>query len=288
MNLIPMRKIAIFLILAMVLIVGYASAYELIISCPATLPVGAPLTVTGTTTYPAGTTFDMVFSFTGQTSNQVASVPVTISGEKTEAGDRTFSVVFETTGLAGGQYKVEAQLRGDAVGSLSSGSVTLKIIDLVDRSDEIHITSSLNQRIPNALLLEGYIDKIGSSGVQIDVTGPQGNVFGPTYIGTTTRGGNNEGYFSQRIAVDQVGNYYVLFSDGKGYIGQKMFTVNEPLPTLTAPVTEVPTIAATTSGTQVPPVTTAAPSTTKATAPLTGIIGGLCIAGILLSGKIRK
>ena len=192
---------------------------------------------------------------------------------------------LKQTGLREARYKVEARLRGDAVGSLSSGSVTLKIVNLIDRSDEIHITSSLNQRIPNALLIEGYINKAGNSGVQIEVNGPQGNVFGPTYIGTTTRGGNNDGYFSQRIAVEETGNYYVLFSDSNGYIGQKMFTVNEPLPTLTTPLTEVPTSTITTVLTQAPPVTSAAPATTKAPAPVIGIIAGLCMAGLLLWRK---
>ena len=46
----------------MVLIVGVASAYVLTIDCPSKLPVGAPLPVTGTTSFPVGTTFDLVFS----------------------------------------------------------------------------------------------------------------------------------------------------------------------------------------------------------------------------------
>ena len=49
-----MKKIAIIVLLAMVLIVGVASAYVLTIDCPAKLPVGAPLPVTGTTSFPVG------------------------------------------------------------------------------------------------------------------------------------------------------------------------------------------------------------------------------------------
>ncbi len=288
-----MRSIALLFLLSMVLIVGSASAYELIITCPDSLPVGAPLSVTGTTSYPAGTTFDMVFSSTGQTGQQIASVPVTVSGDKNENGDRTINVIFDTTGLSGGQYKVEARPRGDAAGSLSSSSQTLRIVQLIDRSGEIHITSPLNQRIPNALLIEGYIDNVANSGVQINVVGPQGGVFGPAFIGTQTRGGGNAGYFSKNIAVDQEGNYYVTFTDSQEeYIGQKMFTVNGPLPTITSPVTPEQTTVTTATETPYPTftpvVTTVAPTPTKSPEPVFGILAGLCGAGFLVSGKFRK
>ncbi|HVP95099.1 MAG TPA: hypothetical protein VMS89_08020 [Methanoregulaceae archaeon] len=285
-----MRSIALFLLFSMAIIVGSASAYELIITTPGAIPAGAPLSVTGTTSFPAGTTFDMVFSSSGQVGTQVASVPVTVSGDKNENGDRTFNVIFDTTGLPGGQYKVEAVMRGNDAGSLSSSSQTLRIVQLVDRSGEIHITSPLNQRIPNALLIEGYLDNAGNSGVQINVLGPQGGVFGPAFIATQTQGGGKAGYFSKNVAVDQEGNYKVTFTDSLGsYIGEKTFSVSGPLPTITSPVTlPETTIPTTTIRTSTPVVTTAAPTPTKSPAPIFGILAGLCAAGFLVSGKFRK
>jgi hypothetical protein len=285
-----MRTIALILLLSLAMIVGSASAYELIITAPDTIPVGAPLSVSGTTSYPAGTTFDMVFSASGQVGTQIASLPVTISGDKNANGDRTFNVIFDTTGLAGGQYKIEAVLRGNDASTISSSSQTLRIVQLIDRSSEIHITSPLNQRIPNALLLEGYLDNAGNSGVQIYVLGPTGGVFGPAFIATQTQGGGKAGYFSKNIAVDQEGNYKVSFTDNLGgYIGEKTFSVSGPIATLTSPVTPVETtVPATTIRTSTPVVTTVAPTPTKSPAPIFGILAGLCAAWFLVSGKFRK
>ncbi len=267
----------------MACIVGTASAYVLTIDCPAKLPVGAPLPVTGTTTFPAGTTLDLSFSSSGQTSNLVSNVPVTI-GE-----DKNFNIVFETTGLKGGMYKVEAVPRGDYQDKLSSDSVTIKVVELVDRSDLLHITSPVNQVIPNALLIEGYISQAGNSGVKIDVIGPLGRVFGPAYIATATRGGNQDGYFSQNIPVDEPGNYNVRFADLTGYIGEKTFAVK-------AAVTPVPVV--TTEGTLMftpTPTTprpvqtkTPVPTPTKSGAPVVGIIAGLGVAGFLTLRKYNR
>jgi hypothetical protein len=278
-----MKKIAIIALLVMVCIVGVASAYVLTIDCPAKLPVGAPLPVTGTTTFPAGTTLDLSFSSSGQTSNLVSNVPVTI-GE-----DKTFNIVFETTGLKGGMYKVEAVPRGDYQDKLSSDSVTIKVVELVDRSDLLHITSPVNQVIPNALLIEGYISQAGNSGVKIDVIGPLGRVFGPAYIATATRGGNQDGYFSQNIPVNEPGNYNVRFADLTGYIGEKTFGVK-------AAVTPVPVV--TTEGTLMftpTPTTprpvqtkTPVPTPTKSGAPVVGIIAGLGVAGFLTLRKYNR
>jgi len=278
-----MKKIALIVLLLMVCVVGVASAYVLTIDCPAKLPVGAPLPVTGTTTFPAGTTIDLSFSSSGQTSNQVSSIPVTI-GE-----DKNFNVVFETTGLKGGMYKVEAIPRGDYQSKLSSDSVTIRVIELVDRSDMLHITSPTNQVIPDALLIEGYISQAGNSGVKVDVIGPLGKVFGPAYIATATRGGSQDGYFSQYIPVEEPGNYNARFADSTGYIGEKTFGVK-------ATVTPVPVV--TTEGTLMftpTPTTprpvqtkTSVPTPTKSGAPVFGIIGGLGVAGFLMLRRYNR
>lgn len=267
----------------MVLLVGVASAYVLTIDCPLKLPVGAPLPVTGTTTFPVGTTFDVIFSSSGQTSNMISTVPVTI-GE-----DKNFNVVFETYGQKGGMYKVEAVPRGDYQSKLSSDSITIRVIELIDRSDMLYITSPINQVIPNALLIEGYISKAGNSGVKLDVIGPLGKVFGPTYIGTSTRGGNEDGYFSQNIPVQEPGNYNARFSDSTGYIGEKTFGVTvmaTPVPL----VTTEETLLFTPTSTTPLPVQTKTPATnaTKAGAPVAGIAAGVGIAGFLALRKNNR
>jgi len=278
-----MKKIALIVLLAMVCIVGVASAYVLTIECPAKLPVGAPLPVTGTTTLPVGTTFDLIFSSSGQTSNQISNIPVTIGD------DKGFNTVFETTGLKGGMYKVEAVPRGDYQSKLSSDSMTIRVVELVDRSDMLHITSPVNQVIPNALLIEGYISKAGNSGVKVDVIGPLGKVFGPAYIATATRGGNQDGYFSQNIPVNEPGNYNARFSDTTGYIGEQTFGVKAmvtPVPVVTAEGTLMFTPTPTTPL----PVQTKTPVTTatKAGAPVAGIIAGLGIAGFIALRKYHR
>jgi len=278
-----MKKFALAMLLVLTCVIGIASAYVLNIDCPQNLPVGAPLPVTGTTTFPVGTTFDITFSSSGQVSHMISSVPVTVGD------DKGFSVVFETTGLAGGMYKVEAVPRGDYQSKLSSDSTTIKVVNLIDRSDMLHVTSKTNQVIPQALSIEGYISKAGSTGVKLEVTGPSGKVFGPTYIATTTRGGNDDGYFSQYIPVSDEGNYYAKFSDSTGYIGQKIFGVTGPVTTVTA-ITPEETLLITPTATTPRPTTMKTPvpaQTTKAGIPLFGIIAGLSIAGLLASRKLR-
>jgi len=278
-----MKKIALIVLLTMVCVVGVASAYVLTIDCPKSLPVGAPLPVTGTTTLPVGTTFDLTFSSSGQTSKSISSIPVTVGD------DKDFNTVFETTGLSGGMYKVEAVPRGDYSSKLSSDSVTIKVIELVDRSDMLHITSPTNQVVPNALLIEGYISKAGSSGVKIDVIGPQGKVFGPAYIATAARGGNEDGYFSQNIPVTEPGNYNARFSDTTGYIGEKIFGV-QAAETQVPVVTTEGTILFTPTPTTPRPTQTKTPVTTatKSGAPVAGIIAGLGIAGFLALRKNNR
>lgn len=278
-----MKKIALIILLAMICLVGGASAYVLSINCPAKLPVGAPLPVTGTTTLPVGTTFDLSFASSGQVSNMISNIPVTI-GE-----DKNFSTVFETTGLKGGMYKVEAIPRGDYQDKLSSDSTTIKVVELVDRSDMLHITSPVNQVIPDALLIEGYISEAGNSGVKMDVIGPLGKVFGPSYIATAVRSGNKDGYFSQNIPVSEPGNYNARFSDTTGYIGEKTFGVKAlvtPVPIVT---TEGTLMFTPTQTTPLPVQTkTPAPTPTKSGAPIAGIIAGLGVAGFLMLRKYNR
>lgn len=264
-----MRIIGLSLVLIL-LFVPAAQAYVLTISAPETLQAGAPLVVTGSTTFPIGTQFNMVFSFSQITTSEVSRRIVVIGETK------SFTVPFETTGLPGGQYKVEAVLTPDMDSKLSSGSVTSRVVQLIDRSAEVRITSPLNQTLGDALFIEAYLPDAGEKAIEIGVTGPNGPVFGPRYISTTTQPGKTDGYIVKRVAVTDTGNYYVQFSDAKGYIGTYKFTVSEAVPVTTAtPVvtTEIPVTI---------------PGVGRIPLPLYAVLGALCVAGIWAATGMRR
>ena len=264
-----MKTIGLSLVLILLCVSG-AQAYVMTINAPETLQAGAPLIVTGNTTFPIGTQFNMVFSFSQITTSEVSRRTVVIGDTK------SFTVPFETTGLPGGQYKVEAVLTPDLESKLSSGSVTIRVVQLIDRSNEVHITSPLNQTLGEALVIEAYIPDAGEKAVELGVTGPNGPVFGPRYISTTTQPGKTDGYIMKRVAVTDVGNYYVQFADAKGYIGTYKFTVSEAIPVTTATMvvtTEIP-------GT--------IPGVGRVPLPFYAVLGALCVAGIWYATGMRR
>ena len=264
-----MKTIGLFLVLILVCVSG-AQAYVLTISTPEKLQAGAPLIVTGNTTFPVGTQFDMVFSFSQITTSEVSRRIVVIGDTK------SFTVPFETMGLPGGQYKVEADLSRDLESKLSSGSVTSRVVQLIDRSGEVHITSPRNQTLGDALLIEAYIQDAREKAIELGVTGPNGPVFGPRYISTTTQPGKTDGYIVKQVAVIDIGNYYVQFADAEGYIGTYKFTVSEAIPGTSA----------------TPVVTTEAPATIPGVGrvpfPLPAVLGALCAAGIWYAAGMRR
>jgi hypothetical protein len=256
-------------------IAGPASAYGLYLDCPSSIQAGLPLKCSIDSDLPAGYNFDLVLYRSQYTATELRRIPVTIQEDK-----NTQYRLFETQGLPGGMYKVEAQLKttgGEE--SLRWDSVTYKLVNLLDRSGEITITSPVTQSLDEALRIEGSVDKISNEGVQIEVRGPEGRIFGPEYIGTKTDVKNDAGIFTYHVDVTSPGTYEVSFSDVKGFIGIKTFTV-------AAPPTPVPTTVPTTitvTTTRVP--TTAIPTplpTTTAQSPvsLPVVLGALAVAGI--------
>jgi hypothetical protein len=263
-----MKKI-ILIALCMMCIVGTASAYQLYLSCPESVQVGIPLKCSIDSNFPAGTTFDVVMYQSGYTATPVKGQSVTI-----QENHATQYSILNTKGLPGGQYKVEIQ--GHDEGRLSSDSVTLQLPVLIDRSGEITITSPLTQPLAEALRIEGYITKIGNEGVQIEVRGPDGTVFGPEWIGTTLLIQSGAGEFTKKVFVTKPGEYDVYFKDVKGYIGVKTFTVTAP--------TQVPTTVRTTVPvTSRPPTTvpTPLPTTTKSPMSLLPIGAALLVMGLV-------
>jgi hypothetical protein len=256
-------------------ITGTASAYQFYLSCPESVQVGLPLKCSIDSNLPAGTTFDLAFYQSGYTATPISRQSVTIQDNQA-----TQYKLFDTKGYSGGQYKLEAQFRGNDEASLSSDSKTWQLPMLIDRSGEITITSPMTQKVDEALRIEGYIAKLGNDGVEIAVRGPDGVIFGPQWIGTKLNVQSGDGVFTQYITVTAPGEYDVTFKDTKGYIGVVTFKVSAPvtmttttLPattpvTTTRPPTTIPTTIPTTKTSPVSPVTLVA---------ALGLIGALSV-----------
>ena len=273
-----MKKI-ILIALCMMCIVGTASAYQLYLSCPESVQVGIPLKCSIDSNFPAGTTFDVVMYQSGYTATPVKGQSVTI-----QENHPTQYSILNTKGLPGGQYKVEIQFTGPDEGRLSTDSVILQLPILIDRSNEITITSPMTQALVDALRIEGSISKIGNEGVQIEVRGPEGTIFGPEWIGTTEILQSGAGEFTKKVIVTRAGEYDVYFKDVKGYIGVKTFTV-------TAPATTAPTtVRTTTAVTTRPPTTAPTPIPTTTQSPLSpmAIVGALAFVGLVSIVLMKK
>lgn len=204
-----MKKIVLFCI-GLLFLVSTVTAYQVYIDAPSTLSVGKPLVVTGTTSFGIGTPIDVVLYYQLTTTSEIERKIVYIQT------DKTFTAVFDTTGLKTGLYKVEVPSSG-----MGGDSVTMRVIELIDRSDDIRISSSLAQPFSGSLYIAGTIDGGENAGIQVEVAGPGGDIiFGPRYVNT-----NYIGDFYVEVPVTEAGNYDVSFTDTKGYIGTKTFTV---------------------------------------------------------------
>ncbi|MCU0632442.1 MAG: hypothetical protein MUC66_05665 [Methanolinea sp.] len=258
-----MRTAVIFL-LCLLFLAGSAQAYILNIYAPPEIRAGAPLEVTGNTTFPAGTQFDLViYRLQPSTPEEVARKIIIVDESK------SFQASFPTSGLESGDYKVEARFPTDPGSKIGSDSVTLRVFRITDRSGEIILTVSTDQVLGEALRIEGYIPKAGVTTITMKVSGPQGAVLPPQDVRTTTRIGRDEGYFSKTIPVGERGNYYVDFYDLKGFMATVKFMVDTP---------------ATGTSTVTPEVTAATPDTlppTRVSVPLAGCCAGLLGAGLL-------
>ncbi|WAC06045.1 MAG: hypothetical protein OS112_05275 [Methanoregula sp.] len=208
-------------VLGLLFLSGIVSAYQIDISAPETLALGKPLIVTGTTTFGIGTPIDVVLYYQLTTATEIKRKIAYVQS------DRTFRVIFDTTTLKKGTYKIEvpADARGD--------SVTTRLVELVDRTDEIQLSSRQQQQFNGKLSLAGTIKGNQNSGIQIEVTAPDGTrVFGPQYIST-----DFQGYFSVEVPITQTGIYDASFTDANGFVGTISISVTGeaaiPSPTVT-------------------------------------------------------
>lgn len=273
-----MKKI-LFIALFLMCIIGSASAYQIYLSCPETVQVGLPLKCSIDSNFPAGTTFDVVVYQSGYTATPLRRQAVTI-----QENHAIQYQLIDTKGLPGGQYKVEVQFIGPDEGRLSTDSVTLQLPRLLDRSNEITITSPMTQTSDEPLRIEGSVTKVGNEGVQIEVTGPDGVIFGPQWIGTKEYIQSGAGEFTQQVSVSKPGDYDVSFRDSNGYIGVKTFKV-------ISPATPVPTTVPTTAPVTTRPsttLTTIPPTTTQAPLSFLSIITALSLVGMVSVILMKK
>jgi hypothetical protein len=203
-----MKKIVL-LVLGLLFLSGWASAYLVDIDAPDSLTVGKPLIVTGTTTFGVGTPIDVVLYYQLTTTTEIQRKIVYVQS------DKTFKAVFDTTGFKKGTYKVEVPANG------LGDSVTMRLIQLVDREDDIYLASPVNQSFNGKIYLAGDIKGDENAGVQIEVMDSEGLVvFGPQYVNT-----NNAGNFAADIPVSRPGNYDISFTDARGFIGTRTISV---------------------------------------------------------------
>jgi hypothetical protein len=262
-----MRNI-LFLLPVLILLCATADAYILVIDAPVELQAGAPLLVTGNTTFPTGTQFDIILyklQFTAP--EEVGSRVIIVDASK------TFDAAFATTGLTPGQYKVEVQFLDTMASSkLGSGSATVKVVNLIDRSNEIYLSAPKNQTMHEALLIQGYIPDLGIATITMKISGPQGFSLPDQYVRTTTELGKKDGLFSKKVDVTEPGNYYVNFYDQKGFIAQVIYSVT--LPSVTAVTPEA-------TEEQIPVPT----PTPRLPFPLAGIVGAMVFNAFLVLKK---
>ena len=273
------------LALCLLCIAGTASAYQLYLKCPADktttdvaeIQAGLPIKCSIDSNFPAGTTFNLVIYQSQYTATLISEQSVTIQENK-----NTQYKLFDTQGLPGGTYKIEIQFIGADEPRLSSDSVTTQLIKVVDRSDEIEISSPMTQDLKDALRIEGDIKKLGNEGVQIEVRGPDGRIFGPQYIATTNQIKDGSGKFTKKVTVSSAGIYDVDFTDADGYIGRVTFTVVEPTAAATAVPTTTPPVVKTTKTPTPAPPTPLPTETPQSPVSFVTILGAVGLAGLLV------
>lgn len=201
-----MKKILIFAIFCL-LLTGVASAYEIRIDAPQYLKLGETIVVNGTTSLPAGVSFDIMLTRSEYTNEVKATKRVIVQGEK------NFTVEFPTTGYTRGIYKVEILPTGEF--RYLGDSITMRVVTLVDRSDEVTLTSLPRQYQNGVLHVTGTANNVRNDAIEMQVENPDGSrLFGPSFVPT-----NIDGVFSKDFTIQKTGTYQIKISDHKGYIG---------------------------------------------------------------------
>jgi len=265
-----MKKRIILSLLFLALMTGAAQAYIVTFDAPAELQAGAPIEVTGSTTFAVGTQFDLILYKTQFSTPEIIDRRMIVVDES-----KTFDASFSTTSLPAGMYKIEVHFLKDPGSSLGSSSVTVREVRLIDRSSEIVLTVPKEQDLKDALVIEGYIPNIGVATITLNIDGPKGYSLPNQNIRTTTTLGSKDGHFSKKVNVTDPGNYYVNVYDAKGFISQLRYSVSAS-----------PSVTATAIETSVPEGTTQAPGP-GLSVPVAGMLAGLVAAAALVARKRR-
>lgn len=263
--------------------VAISGAYIITIDTPETVTSGSPLIITGSTSFPEDTYFDLVLYYSKYTSGELKRQKVIVDQSK------EFRSEFETRDLERGQYKVEVHSiisdgKEFVESSLGSASVIRRVIQLVDRSDELVIESEPSQNRSTALVVTGRVKGLSKGVVTLRAFGPDNYTFGPQQLITNPGFADTDGHFSTLIPVTVAGEYQVSISDKDGFISELSFNVTDdstpkeekgiitPIPT----TTHLPSP----PGTQ-EPTRTPSPTPTKSPLPVgiaaMGIIFGYCL-----------
>ena len=220
-----MKKIVL-LMMGLFFLSGFASAYRVNIDAPDSLPIGKPLIVNGTTTFGIGTPIDVVLYYQLTTTTEIKRKIVYVQS------DYSFRAVFDTTALKTGMYKVEVPTDG------MSDSVTMRVVYLVDRSEDIQLSSPATQNFNGKIIIYGAIKGDENSGVQIEVIGPDNTVvFGPRYINT-----DYQGTFTTEVPITKPGDFEVIFTDARGYVGNRIITIKAQQSLTSAPTRSSTTV----------------------------------------------
>ncbi|QYZ78379.1 hypothetical protein E2N92_02485 [Methanofollis formosanus] len=208
-------------LLCLLLLTGSASAAFIKIEAPPSVNAGQPLEVTGTTTsVNPGYTFDVVLYNTGGSKSELDRKQVIVQE------DGNFTIDFETDDLKSGTYSVEVTPKGENI--FGGSSKMIKIFNVVNRNDDLTVTSPSSQEFDGTLTVAGKIKNYADGGVRLTVTGSgKKTVYGPTWI--TTR----QGAFSEEVPITSGGRYVVEVMDNTSYIWKTDFTVTGGIVTST-------------------------------------------------------
>jgi hypothetical protein len=278
-----MKKLAFLFICICLLVIGTVSGYGLYINCSEKIQMGQPLKVSIDSDFPVGTSFDLVFYESRYTATEIDRQSVTIQENK-----QTQYRLFDTNGLRGGDYKVEIQFKGADEPRLRSDSTTVKLVKLIDRSGEITITSPLTQDVDEALRIEGSIAKLGNNGIEIEVRGPSGPLFGPQWIETKNDMKLGDGLFTRTIPVGTRGDYMVNFRDVNGFIGSITFHVTSTSPTTSLTTISIPPPTKVTTRPPVTTIVTEMPSPTKSPFSIVPALLAIFIISWMVIGALGK
>jgi hypothetical protein len=224
-----MKRIA-WILLVGVFLVGAAQAAYVELNAPSEITVGQTLDVTGTSIgLSPGFSADLIFYRFSGTKTEVSRTRIVVQ----EGG--VFSASFSTYGLAAGTYLLElVDPMPGGTAAFGSQAKNIVYITLIDRQNEITISSPLTQPFTGLLSIRGSVNTAGNNGTQLRVDHNGVTIYPSTYIAT------DHNVFSTDIPITEAGGYTASFSDARSYIGSVQFVVLAPVQTTVVTTTSTP------------------------------------------------